>query len=257
MFGISNPLAPPTPTDLSVQWTQKNRREQKDRVLRVPRKTQKRREQRGLCEGAKNDGYVRRALPGRGSRLAHPAGPHGQLPNAQHDRCAKWVLVFVLLATFSQPGSYLVLCQTRSACSGIFQGHEAPEAPEKHRSQRSGQPAQVWLKLAWKTADSNTTHTSFQVRHELMTERGSPRWLHRATTHPLQLSCDDNSWSCRMSVWGVINSSFIKTPRLRLKLRLSTWVLYFYPPQWRKCQGNDIAESCLRSQLPVCECGRS
>lgn len=96
-------FSPPRPPDahrLISSMDAKNRREQKDRVLRVPRKTQKRREQRGLCEEAKNDGYVWRALPGRGSRLAHPAGAHGQLPNAEHDRCAKWVLFwFFFLAT--------------------------------------------------------------------------------------------------------------------------------------------------------------
>lgn len=152
MFGISNPLVPSSPprTDahrLISSMDAKNRREQKDRVLRVPRETQKRREQRGLCEGAKNDGYVWRALPGRGGAASPTLQGHTgnfQMLNMTDAQSGFWFFQ----ATFFQPGSYLVLHQTSSACSGIFQGHEAPEAPEKGRSQRSGQPAQVWLKLA-------------------------------------------------------------------------------------------------------------
>lgn len=62
-------LSPLPPTALSVQCKQNWGREQKDQVLQVPRRTRKRREQRGPCQRVKNERYVRRALPGRGRRL--------------------------------------------------------------------------------------------------------------------------------------------------------------------------------------------
>lgn len=70
MFGISNTLRHPDAHRLISSMNAKLEGEQEDRVLRVPRETQRRREQRGSCQCVKNEGYVWRALPGRGSCLA-------------------------------------------------------------------------------------------------------------------------------------------------------------------------------------------